>query len=225
MINPYSLLLKQYISESKISLSELETEMRKRGFKRNKAYLSSLQNGKMPVPSFEETQALCEILGGDPTRLASTGILPLVGNLIELSEEDYFRSLASTIITMLATLVDINKEKIDKELKMYLEKNKEKFGFTQNPSSDDNEFLEFENIKLFLETTNSQTDWEGILINEIKEDFEEEVSMDTSERFMGYIKDFQNSQEENLSPDEVNYLIECLGVYRKLNLKSGEVGM
>ncbi|MFJ5622938.1 hypothetical protein ACIQD3_09405 [Peribacillus loiseleuriae] len=213
MSNPYSLLLKGYISKSGMSLSEIETEMRKRGFKRNKAYLSSLQNGKMPVPPFTETRELCNVVGGDSLRLGLTGIL------MEVSDQEFFRSFLDTITTIFATFLDINSERLSKELIEYSINNNL---FDQKEETISNldiqHFFDFETVKHEVSEIINNMPWNRIIINGLKN--EDEVTMQVE----ASIDDFQTSQEEELSPDESAYLKECLSVYRKLNLRPVDDG-
>lgn len=65
----YSELLKKYIENSELSLSQIETKLREKGLSTNKAYISKLQNGKLPPAGDEINKALAEVLGGDEEEL------------------------------------------------------------------------------------------------------------------------------------------------------------
>ncbi|WMT41189.1 helix-turn-helix transcriptional regulator [Paenibacillus sp. D2_2] len=65
----YSELLKKYIENSELSLSQIEVKLREKGLSTNKAYISKLQNGKLPPAGDEINKALAEVLGGDEEEL------------------------------------------------------------------------------------------------------------------------------------------------------------
>lgn len=229
MDNPYSLLLKEYVKISGMSLSEIEAEMRKRGFKRNKAYLSNLQNGKVSPPPFEETRELCNVIGGDPIRLGLTGVL------MEISAPEFFISITETITTMIATLLDINKAGLKKELaKFYINHFPfdEVEGFKQLEETKDKDeiekikediilhfdleqYFDFNTVKHELDEQINQYPWHDMFITGLKEAIinkKEDSIEDVVE-----LVDFQINH--GISFEESEYLKECLNVYRKLNLK------
>ncbi|GAB6574319.1 hypothetical protein [Bacillus cereus] len=205
MSNPYSLLLKEYISNSRMSLTEIENEMRKRGFNKNKAYLSNLQNGKMDPPSFDVTHVLCDVIGGDPVRLALTGVI------MKISQQEFFPVWTDTIATMLATFLDINKDKwswmISEIFSMQgFELSKEKV----------EEIFDYASLKQMVNEAIEEIPYKEIAESVIEQEMGgkevfTEVLMDTT--------DDQSDVLEELTQDETEYLNECLVVYRKLNLK------
>ncbi|UFU00334.1 XRE family transcriptional regulator [Radiobacillus kanasensis] len=67
----YSDVLKKSISRSKMSLSEISLRLQKLGLKTNKAYLSKLQNGKIPPAGDKLNDGLALILNLDPVELKS----------------------------------------------------------------------------------------------------------------------------------------------------------
>ncbi|MCC3359458.1 hypothetical protein [Bacillus sp. REN16] len=237
MNNPYSLLLKEYISQSGLSLTEIEYEMRKRGLSKNKAYLSSLQNGKMPPPPLNVTHALCDITGGDPLRLSLTGVL------MEISEQDFFLinkdtnkvstadAIKEIIVTTIATLMDINKYKLsrlfsDSFIKNGIELTEEDAleALTYNDAKEVlNQIMEDITLsKIIKEGTKSLEEAAEIVQHtarnvEIK--FEEK-----GQTVSGILKEKTtisdaNYLEDEVSDEEFDYMLHCLVVYRKLNLK------
>lgn len=236
MKNPYSLLLKEYISQSGLSLTEIEYEMRKRGLSKNKAYLSSLQNGKMPPPPLNVTHALCDITGGDPLRLSLTGVL------MEISEQDFFLinkdtnkvstvdAIKEIIVTTIATLTDLNKYKLsrlfsDSFINYGIELTEEDAlkALTYNDAKESlNQIMEdftLSNIiKEGTKTLGKAAEIENTASNiEIK--FEEK-----GQTVSGILKEKTtipdaNYLEGDVSDEEFNYMLHCLMVYRKLNLK------
>ncbi|MCU4764619.1 hypothetical protein OCF08_21750 [Bacillus cereus] len=202
MSNPYSLLLKEAISKSRLSLSEIENEMRKRGFNKNKAYLSSLQNGKVDPPPFKVTHALCEIIGSDPVRLA------LTGTLMEISKLEFVPIVTDTMTTMLATLIDINKN----ELSGFLSDSFTNHGIETN-EEEVLELLTFSKVKYMLDETVESLPFKELFEKGIAANSWDEISRDITDS----PSEIDNTQE--LTPDETEYLKECLNVYRKLNLK------
>lgn len=237
MNNPYSLLLKEYITQSGLSLTEIENKMRKRGLNKNKAYLSSLQNGKMPAPPLNVTQALCDITGGDPLRLSLTGVL------MEISEQDFFLinkdtnrlttidAIKEIIVTTIATLTDINKYKLSRLFSDSFIKNgielTEEDALEALSYNDAKEVLnqimaDFTLSKIIKEGTKSLEEAAEIVQNtarnvEIK--FEEKGQM-----VSGILTEKTTITDENylggeVSDEEFDYMLHCLVVYRKLNLK------
>ncbi|WP_129111146.1 hypothetical protein [Bacillus toyonensis] len=205
MSNPYSLLLKEYISNSRMSLTEIENEMRKRGFNKNKAYLSNLQNGKMDPPSFDVTHVLCDVIGGDPVRLALTGVI------MKISQQEFFPVWTDTIATMLATFLDINKDKwswmISEIFSMQgFELSKEKV----------EEIFDYALLKQMVNEAIEEIPYKEIVESVIEQE------MGGKEVFTEVLMDTTGDQSEvleELTQDEAEYLNECLAVYRKLNLK------
>ena len=230
MDNPYSLLLKEYVKNSGMSLSEIEAEMRKRGYKRNKAYLSNLQNGKVNPPTFEETRELCNVIGGDSIRLGLTGVL------MEISAPEFFTSITDTVTTVIATLLDINKASLKKELvKFYINHFPfdEVKGFKELAEIKDKDeiekikedvilandleeqFLDYNTVKHELDELINKYPWHEMFITALKQALinkKEESIEDIVE-----LVDFQVNH--GISLEEAEYLKECLNVYRKLNLK------
>lgn len=205
MSNPYSLLLKEYISNSRMSLTEIENEMRKRGFNKNKAYLSNLQNGKMTPPSFDVTHVLCDVIGGDPVRLALTGVL------MEVSQQEFFPVWTDTIAIMLATFLDINKDKWCWMISEVFSKR----GFELSKDKVE-EIFDYASLKKMVNEAIEEIPYEEIAESVINqemggnEDFTK-VLMDTT--------DDQSDVLEELTEDEAEYLNGCLAVYRKMNLR------
>jgi transcriptional regulator with XRE-family HTH domain len=66
----YASLLRDYITKSGLSLSQIATELNKRGFSTDKGYISKLQNAKIPSAGEPMNKALAEITGGDADKLS-----------------------------------------------------------------------------------------------------------------------------------------------------------
>ncbi|PGA98736.1 hypothetical protein [Bacillus toyonensis] len=188
-----------------MSLTEIENEMRKRGFNKNKAYLSNLQNGKMDPPSFDVTHVLCDVIGGDPVRLALTGVI------MKISQQEFFPVWTDTIATMLATFLDINKDKwswmISEIFSMQgFELSKEKV----------EEIFDYALLKQMVNEAIEEIPYKEIVESVIEQE------MGGKEVFTEVLMDTTGDQSEvleELTQDEAEYLNECLAVYRKLNLK------
>ncbi|OUS68706.1 hypothetical protein B1748_33165 [Paenibacillus sp. MY03] len=205
MSNPYSLLLKEYIKNSRMSLTEIENEMRKRGFNKNKAYLSNLQNGKMHPPPFDVTHVLCEVIGGDPVRLALTGVI------MEISQQEFFPVWTDTIATMLATFLNINKDKWSWMLSEIF--SMKGFEFSKEKVE---EIFDYASMKQIVNEAIEEIPYKKIIVDFIEQEIGEkevftEVLMDTT--------GVQSEVLEKLTQAEAEYLNECLAVYRKLNLE------
>ncbi|MGG0177689.1 helix-turn-helix transcriptional regulator [Gottfriedia acidiceleris] len=61
----YYKLLKQYIKNSNLSLTEIAKELNKLGFSKDKSYLSKLQNAKLTPPEEKLTRAIAKVTGGN----------------------------------------------------------------------------------------------------------------------------------------------------------------
>ncbi|ODG93559.1 MULTISPECIES: helix-turn-helix domain-containing protein [Bacillaceae] len=61
----YYKLLKQYIKNSNLSLTEIANELNKLGFSKDKSYLSKLQNAKLTPPEEKLTRAIAKVTGGN----------------------------------------------------------------------------------------------------------------------------------------------------------------
>ncbi|MFF2499572.1 hypothetical protein [Peribacillus sp. NPDC058075] len=190
----YSEILKEYIQQSNLSLSEIETELRKKGFNKNKSYLSNLQNGKTDPPSPEVSVALAEIIGGDPVRLILT---PLVESFREnetKGEESFINVFSNLLFGLISTIVDIYREEFYEYMKHIddsIEGNREgvlQFINYESMRSVYDEMTQDEIIKMFLP-----------------------VDIEKSQ--------VSNESTLTVSNDEELYLYECLEVYRKLQLR------
>ncbi|MBY0052939.1 XRE family transcriptional regulator [Brevibacillus agri] len=65
----YSEMLQQAIALKRMSLAEISSLIQERGYKTNKAYLSKLQNGKLPPAGDGLNQVLADVLDIDPVEL------------------------------------------------------------------------------------------------------------------------------------------------------------
>ncbi len=65
----YYKLLKQYIKNSNLSLTDIAKELNKLGFSKDKSYLSKLQNAKLTPPEEKLTRAIAKVTGGNPEDL------------------------------------------------------------------------------------------------------------------------------------------------------------
>ncbi|PGS48843.1 helix-turn-helix transcriptional regulator [Bacillus sp. AFS041924] len=65
----YYKLLKQYIKNSNLSLTEIANELNKMGFSKDKSYLSKLQNAKLTPPEEKLTRAIAKVTGGSAEEL------------------------------------------------------------------------------------------------------------------------------------------------------------
>lgn len=65
----YSILLKSAIDNSRLSLSEISSELKELGFSADKTYLSKLQNGRIPPASNKLNEAIAKILNVDALEL------------------------------------------------------------------------------------------------------------------------------------------------------------
>ncbi|MGG2027565.1 helix-turn-helix domain-containing protein [Gottfriedia sp. S16(2024)] len=65
----YYKLLKQYIKNSNLSLTDIAKELNKLGFSKDKSYLSKLQNAKLTPPEEKLTRAIAKVTGGNAEEL------------------------------------------------------------------------------------------------------------------------------------------------------------
>ncbi|WP_198041768.1 helix-turn-helix domain-containing protein [Paenibacillus larvae] len=72
----YYELLKSYIKESGLSLSEISERLKKYGYQVSKGYISQLQNGKTDNPATVElNRALASVTGGDVEKLLTAALI------------------------------------------------------------------------------------------------------------------------------------------------------
>ncbi|WP_157843132.1 LexA family transcriptional regulator [Bacillus sp. FJAT-42315] len=99
----YHEILKKYIRESGLSLDEISKRLEHSGFSTKKAYLSRLQNGKIPPAGDELNRALASILDRDEYELILTSYLekapPEFKKLIN-ENENLETSLENTLNTL-----------------------------------------------------------------------------------------------------------------------------
>lgn len=187
----YSEILKGYIEKSKLSLSEIETELRRKGFNKNKSYLSNLQNGKVEPPSPEVSLALAEITGEDAVRLAATPFLEAI-----IHENVSPKELLELFWSFLATFIDLNRN--------ILYDYAEFLNISDEPIDREDfiNFFDYELIKSSMKAIPSEEIMQ-ILMPDIKQ------------------SDINTSEDNfaNLTSDEKEYLMESLHVYRKMKLK------
>ncbi|MFF2016208.1 XRE family transcriptional regulator [Paenibacillus sp. NPDC058177] len=85
----YSLILKESIKGKKVSLSKLTALIKEHGVNTNKAYISKLQNGKLPPAGDKLNNALATALEIDPAKLKAAAY-------IEKIPTDVLKELVST---------------------------------------------------------------------------------------------------------------------------------
>jgi transcriptional regulator with XRE-family HTH domain len=209
----YHELLKHYIEKSGLSLSEIEEKMREKGYSTNKAYISRLQNSKIPPAGDDINEALAEITGGDAEELILQANIirsPVLGNLI------------NTITDSTISIIKNNKD-----ILYYIAKN--------DPGAD-------ENFMNFFDTLFNNDGMIELAISmtplKIKLAMIFEVFQALANEKMGVIKDDgsfvinnklltkvevsneEDKIDENLTEDEVQFLKKQLALYRDLNLKA-----
>lgn len=201
-MSKYSEVLKEYIERSKLSLSEIETELRKKGYNKNKSYLSNLQNGKVEPPSSAVNFALSEVIGADPIRLVT---IPLIESMneknSEVNQSSFITYLVNLFFSMYATLVDLNKESFYEYVVTYFDDKIEREDFINS--------LSFDVMKGILKDI-PQEEILKILIPQVNI---AQISNENATQLES------NTSELYVSSEEEEYLIECLEVYRKLKLK------
>ncbi|WP_129691609.1 helix-turn-helix domain-containing protein [Gottfriedia acidiceleris] len=65
----YYKLLRQYIKNSNLSLTDIAKELNKLGFSKDKSYLSKLQNAKLTPPEEKLTRTIAKVTGGNAEEL------------------------------------------------------------------------------------------------------------------------------------------------------------
>lgn len=214
----YHSLLKKYILDSNLSLSQLEKKMREKGFNKNKSYLSNLQNGKVEPPSSEVSYALAEITGGDPIRLITVDLISQLP-LEEVNNESFVSSLSNQIISMLATILEMNRAPLTKFTLEHLPYN---IDCTRLYDS-----LTYDNLKAMFDDTPPEVFIQYLTAPLIEL---EKQSLEMDKRFseMGtnghdVLNEIKKvSLLDSINKDELNYLTECLNMYRKMNLHPKE---
>lgn len=195
-MSKYSNIIKEYIQKSNLSLSEIETELRERGFNKNKSYLSNLQNGKVEPPSPNISIALAEIIGADPLRLILTPLLESMKQNKTTNVDTFIKDTSNLIFSFISTLADINNNELSQYVATHFDDTIDKEGYSN--------FLSYEVMRKALE--------------EIPE--EEIIQMFLP--IQSNKKQLDNQSEELtliVTSDEEQYLMECLKIYRKMQLK------
>ena len=202
----YSGILKEYIEKSKLSLSQIETELRKKGFNKNKSYLSNLQNGKVEPPSSEVNITLAEIIGADPIRLILTPLLESMKSMMrneKTNEETWIEVFTDLVIGVMCTMADVFKDEYYQYIIKYFD---EYLGDTFNMEAKENliNFLSYEQMR------------------EVYDEIPKEELMKSFIPFEPQTNN-ENSQLDELdivlSSDEEQFILECLNIYRKMHLK------
>ncbi|KAB2334280.1 helix-turn-helix domain-containing protein [Bacillus mesophilum] len=97
----YHELLNEYIKKSGLSLRQISEQMKNRGVKIDKSYISKLQNGVVNPPSLVITLALADVTGGEPEKL------------VQLAQSD---GISSQFLTeMLSVSEDLMKKSLDQK--------------------------------------------------------------------------------------------------------------
>ncbi|GGA49196.1 helix-turn-helix domain-containing protein [Paenibacillus physcomitrellae] len=214
----YSEILKKYIDDSGLSLSQIETLLREKGLSTNKAYISKLQNGKLPPAGDEINKALSEVLGGDEDELIwasyaekSPVLKEIVDKLIE-SFKLWFLNNKEIVVELISPLVDVEESVLNSDLENYIDRFVSQLSFKDK----------VETIKLCATFISEQN---------LKEDAQLEnglLQIDPS-RFLQeedkvrYRDKFQSTEIHSiggLTSDEYLFLSKQLQLYRSLGLKS-----
>ncbi|WP_315794196.1 hypothetical protein [Paenibacillus sp. BIC5C1] len=107
----YGELLRQYIDNSELSLSQIESKLREKGLATNKAYISKLQNGKLPPAGDEINKALAEVLNGDEEELILSSYAeraPFLKSIIDKLFESFTTMLLSNKELIVAMMQPIH---------------------------------------------------------------------------------------------------------------------
>lgn len=205
-MSKYSEILKEYIEKSNLSLSEIEKGLRKKGFNKNKSYLSNLQNGKVEPPSTDVNIAIAEIIGADPLRLILTPLIEYLKQNKEsaVTASSFIKEVSNLMFGLISTLVDIYKEEFYEYAIAWI----------------DDEGIEEEFKEEFKETLKVDINYENM--RKVYDEMPEEeiikmfLPLETDK-----IKIGSETEELQLAvtSDEEQYLIECLRIYRKMQLK------
>ncbi|KUF27515.1 hypothetical protein AMR94_23200 [Bacillus sp. G3(2015)] len=192
----YSEILKEYIEKSNLSLSEIENELRKKGFNKNKSYLSNLQNGKVEAPSVEVNIALAETIGADPIRFVLTPLIEHIKQNKKTNENNIVEDFSNLIFSFISTIFDMYKDEFYHYVVTHFDETIEvdsihHFNYEDMKSMYEKEIPEEEFIQMFFPFNPIQINIDGEA-----EDFQSEVTS-----------------------DEEQYLLECLKLYRKMQLK------
>lgn len=213
----YPDLLREYIENSELSLSQIETKLREKGLSTNKAYISKLQNGKLPPAGDDINKALAEVLNGDEDELILLSYAekaPILNDLVN----DLINSFQSMLLNNKEILVSIagplysiedqlneNFENIINDLmsNMSLKEKVELIKYLIRSLGDQQfkNFGEFSNGTLKIDPLNFLTD------------------EDEKNKFKGIFNtERSNETLSDLSSDEHLFLSEQLEVYRKLKM-------
>jgi len=195
-MSKYSDIIKEYIQKSHLSLSEIEKELRKRGFNKNKSYLSNLQNGKVEPPSPNISIALAEIVDVDPVRLILTPLLESMKKSKPTNDNNFIKDVPKVLFSCIATLADIYKEEFSQYMVDYFD-----------DTFDKEELINFLNYEVMRKNY---------------DELPEEEIMQMFLPIESNTKQLDNQSEELsiiVTSDEEQYVMECLKIYRKMRLK------
>lgn len=209
----YSELLKKYIENSGLTLSQIETKLREKGLATNKAYISKLQNGKLPPAGDEINKALAEVLEGDKEELILFSYVekaPILKEVIDtlfdsfkqmlLSNKELFIAIAGPLFNDEAELNE-NYENII-EYFMATMSFKDKIVIIKSLS---------ENQGQFVGVTQFQ---DGV----VKIDPAGFLNEEDQKKFRELHQNSKNETLSNLSLDERYFLTKQLELYRSLEL-------
>lgn len=218
----YHELLRQYIDNSELSLSQIESKLREKGLATNKAYISKLQNGKLPPAGDEINKALAEVLNGDEEELI----------LISYAEKaPILKEVIEKLFTSFKIMILNNKELVITMIKSF----NPNVDLEQLPDNYDNIIdQEMSNISLKnkIVMISSLTEFLGqedlgevakfqdgmIQINPISL-FSDEV---TQEKYREAYSHSKMDSLVGLTIDEHLFLTKQLELYRNLGLKSSQ---
>ncbi|WP_339173155.1 hypothetical protein NSQ55_10735 [Paenibacillus sp. FSL H7-0943] len=213
----YSKLLKKYIEDSGLTLNQIESKLRDKGLATNKAYISKLQNGKLPPAGDEINKALAEVLGGDEEEIILSSYVekaPILNVIIDnlfnsfkfmlLGNKELFLALARPLANNVEELNENYESTI--ELIMATISLKEKI----------------EMIKSLPDTFGKgnlgvMTDFQDGVIKIDPSVFLSEVEQ---EKFRALHQETKNTVLTNLTPGEELYVIKQLELYREMKLES-----
>ncbi|MEK5299801.1 helix-turn-helix transcriptional regulator [Bacillus sp. FSL R10-2201] len=192
----YSEILKEYIEKSNLSLSEIENELRKKGFNKNKSYLSNLQNGKVEAPSVEVNIALAKTIGADPIRFVLTPLIEHIKQNKNINENDLVKDVSNLTFGFISTIFDMYKDELYPYFVTY---------FDETIEEDLSHCFNYENMRSIFE-----------------KEVTEEIFIQTFLPFDPVQRKIDSEAEEfqlGMTSDEEQYLLECLKLYRKMQLK------
>ena len=210
----YSELLKKYIDNSGLTLSQIETKLREKGLATNKAYISKLQNGKLPPAGDEINKALAEVLEGDEEELILSSYVekaPILKEIIDTLFDSFKQMLLSNKELFIAIAGPLfNETELNKNYENMIEYYMATLSFKDK-------------IVIIKSLSENQGQFTGVTQFQdglVKIDPAAFLNEEDQKKFRELHQNSKNETLSDLTSDERYFLIKQLELYRSLGLNA-----